>query len=143
MNHQHLNTIAILGADTLAEGILARLLEREGYATTILEARSPTGALDELPEGVDLLLLTPGLSPDKRVAFLETIRSTPKAAHIPVLSLPATLKLALLDELATSASWRSLFEELVGQIGAALEGAAASARALLVDGGESPEGISS
>jgi hypothetical protein len=63
------------------------------------------------------------------------MRSTPKTAAIPVLSLPAALKLALLDELGASASWRSLFEVLVGQIGAALQiGAAASARALLVEG---------
>jgi hypothetical protein len=51
-----------------------------------------------------------------------------------VLTLPATLKLVLLDELSAGASWRGLFEELVGQIGAALQRAAASAGALLVEG---------
>jgi hypothetical protein len=134
--------VAILGSDTLAEGILARLLQKEGYATRILEAH-PIGAVDELLDGVELLLLTPGLSPEVRAAFLKTVRSNPRTAAVPALPLSAALKVALLDELSASATWRSLFEELVGQIGAALEGAVASARALLVDGGESPEGISS
>jgi len=60
--------------------------------------------------------------------------STPKTASIPVHPLSSTLMLRLLDELAGSASWRSLFEELVGHIRAALERAAASARSLLVEG---------
>jgi hypothetical protein len=135
-------TVAILGADTLVEHILARLLQHEGYATRLVEAY-PSNLVDERLDGVDALILAPGLDAEMSGVFLGAMRSTPTTAAIPVLSLPATLKLALLDELATSASWRSLFEELVGQIGAALEGAAASARALLVDGGESPEGISS
>lgn len=52
--------------------------------------------------------------------------SNRKTAHIQTLSLSAALKQALLDELSASLSWRSLFEELVRQIGAALERAAAS-----------------
>jgi hypothetical protein len=48
------------------------------------------------------------------------VRSTQESAAIPVLPLSSALKLALLDELSASASWSSLFEELVGQIGAAL-----------------------
>jgi hypothetical protein len=56
-----------------------------------------------------------------------------------VLPLSSALKLALLDELAGSASWSSLFEELVIQIGAALlKRAAATARAPLVDASEEP-----
>jgi hypothetical protein len=136
------STVAILGPDTLAEGILARLLEREGYATRILEAY-PTGLVDELLDGVDLLLLAPGLNADVGRAFLSTMRSTPKTAALPVLLLCPTLRQALLDELSASTSWRSHFEELIGQIGAALQRAAASTRALVVDGGEAPEGISS
>lgn len=129
-------TVAILGSDTLAEDILARLLEHEGYAPRIIEAHT-TGVVDKLLEGVDLLLLTPSLSPDVRGAFLEAMRSNPKTAHVPVLPLSGALRLALLDELSTSSSPQSLFEELVGQIGSALERAAASARTLLADS-ESP-----
>jgi hypothetical protein len=129
--------VAILGTDALAEDILARLLEREGYTTRILEASYPMRLVDELLEGVDLLLLTPSLSPDVRGAFLKDMSSSPKTAAVPVLSFSDALKLALVDELAVSASWRDLFEELTSHMGASLERAAASTGALLaVDGGE-------
>jgi hypothetical protein len=131
-DHQRPTTIAIIGADALAEGILVRLLEREGYPTRILEAHPATVA-EGLLDGVDLLLLTPGMSPDVRAAFLGAMRSNPGTAVVPVLPLSAALKVALLDELSAGVSWRSLFEELVGQIGTALASAAVSARALLVD----------
>jgi hypothetical protein len=125
-------TVAILGSNTLAEDILARLLQEEGYDTRLLEAY-PTGVVDELLEGVDVLLLAPGLNPDVRRAFLEAMRGTLKTAVLPVLPLCPTLRQALLDELSASASWQSHFEELIGQIGAALQRAAASTRALMVD----------
>jgi DNA-binding response OmpR family regulator len=126
-------TIAILGTDALAEDILARLLEREGYHVRHLEAY-PTNPMDERLDGVDVLLVVPGLKDRAREAFLEAVRSTQETAAIPVLPLSSALKLALLDELSADASWSGLFEELVGQIGAALERAAASAGALVVEG---------
>jgi hypothetical protein len=130
-------TVAILGTDSLAEGILARLLEHEGYNTMILEASYPMRMVDELLDGVDLLPLTPGLSPDVRGAFLKDMSNSPKTAALPLLSFSDALKLALVDELAVSASWRDLFEELTSHMGATLERAAASTGALLaVDGGE-------
>jgi hypothetical protein len=46
--------VAILGTDALAEDILARLLEREGYTTRHLEAY-PTDPMDERLDGVDVL----------------------------------------------------------------------------------------
>ncbi len=132
-------TIAIVGTGALAEDILARLLEREGYATRHLQAY-PTNPMDERLEGVDVLLLVPGLKDRAREAFLEAVRSTQESAAIPVLPLSSALKLALLDELSAGASWSSLFEELVGHIRATLERAATSASALVVDGpgGEPP-----
>ena len=134
-HHQPTTVVAILGADTLGEDILARLLQQEGYATRLIEASYPTGHVDDEPlEGVDVVLLSPGLKDSVREAFLEAMRSTQESAAMPVLTLPDALKLALLDELSASASWRSLFEELVGQIGAALARTATSARALLVEG---------
>jgi hypothetical protein len=50
------------------------------------------------------------------------------------------LKGALLDELSAGVPWRSLFEELVGQIGATLSRAAANAGALVAErcGAEPP-----
>ena len=130
-------TIAILGTDALAEDILARLLEREGYHVRHLKAY-PTDPMDERLDGVDVLLVVPGLKDRAREAFLEAVRSTQESAAIPVLPLSSALKLALLDELSAGASWSTLFEELVGQIGAALARTAASARALLVEGGGEP-----
>ena len=135
MNTHKPTTVAILGTDNLAEDILARLLRHEGYTTRIIEASYPMRMVDELLEGVDLLLLTPGLSSDVRGAFLEAMRDNPKTAHIHTLSFSDALKLALVDELSASASWRDHFDELVGQIKAALQGAAASTRALVADGG--------
>jgi DNA-binding response OmpR family regulator len=131
--------VAILGTDALAEDILARLLEREGYHVRHLQAY-PTDPMDERLDGVDLLLLVPGIKDRAREAFLEAMRSTQESAAIPVLPLSSALKLALLDELSAGASWRSLFEELVGHIRATLERAATSASALVVDGpgGEPP-----
>lgn len=99
--------VAILGPDTLVEDILARLLREKGCDARLLEAY-PTGVVDELLDGVDLLLLAPGLKDGVREAFLEAMRSTPKTAAIPVLSLSSTLKQALLDELSASLSWSSL-----------------------------------
>ena len=128
-------TVAILGTDSLAEDILARLLRHEGYLTRIIDAY-PTGIVDELLEGVDVLLLAPGLDSGLRRALVEAMKTNPKTAHIHTLSFSDALKQALVDELAVAASWQSLFEELTGEIGSALERAAASARALVVDGGE-------
>lgn len=133
MNHHQPTTIAILGTNALAEDILARLLEREGYHVRHLEAY-PTDPMDERLDGVDVLLVVPGLKDGAREAFLEAVRSTQESAAIPVLPLSSALKLALLDELSAGSSWRGLFEELVGQIGAALQRAAASAGALVVEG---------
>jgi hypothetical protein len=122
VQHHQPTTIAILGPDTMVEAILARLLHKEGYATRILEA-NPTGVADELLDGVDALLLTPGLDAEMSGAFIEAMRSTPKTAAIPVLPVSSALKLEMLDELAASASWRSHFEELVCEIEAAQKGA--------------------
>src|SRR3712207_1939723 len=126
-------TVAIVGTEGLAEDILARLLEREGYHVRHLEAY-PTDPMDERLDGVDVLLLCPGLKDRAREAFLEAMRSTQETAAIPVLPLSSALKLALLDELSAGASWHTLFEELTSQIGAALASAAASVEALVVEG---------
>ena len=125
-------TITILGTDTLAEDILARLLEREGYNVRHLEAH-PRVSMEGLLDGVDLLLTAPGLNAEVRGAFLKAMRSPRKTAAIPVLTISSALKVALLDELSAGAPWHTLFGELVGHIGAALAGAAASAKALVTD----------
>jgi hypothetical protein len=139
VRHYRPTTIALVGTDALAEDILARLLEREGYPVRHLEAY-PTGLMDELLDDVDVLLLAPGLDAEARDALLGIITSTSKTAVIQVLSLSSALKVALLDELSAGVSWRSLVGELVGQIGDALTRAATSAGAFVVEGygGELP-----
>jgi hypothetical protein len=136
---QQPTTVALLGANTLVDQILARLLEQEGYNTKLLEAY-PTGPIDELLDGVDVLLLSPELDADLRGAFLDAMRSTPEAAHkrVPVLSLSVPLRMALLDELSVNVSWQSLFRGLVQEIEDALRRAEASAQTLPVDVGEPP-----
>jgi hypothetical protein len=124
--------VAILGTGTLSEEILGRLLEHEGYDVRHLEA-PPTGLIEELLDGVDILLLAPRAKDGEREGFLEAMSSTPKTAAIPVISLSSTLELSLLDEVGAGVTWRTLFEELVGEIGAALASVAASAGAFVVD----------
>ena len=140
MTHQKPTTVAILGANTLFDLILARLLKDEGYDTKLLEAY-PTGLRNELLSSVDVLLLSPYLDTDVRWASLEAMSSTPEAAQrIPILSLSVPLLMALQDELSVNVSWQSLFEGLVQEIEAALlAGAEASAEALPVDTGQPPK----
>jgi hypothetical protein len=119
LHHRRPTTIAILGADTLAEDILAKLLREEGYSTRLLEAH-PAGLVTELLDGADVLLLTPGLDDDVRRSFLEAKRSIPETASVPLIPLPAAFEEALLDELAVEVSWRQQLDRLVRQIEAAL-----------------------
>jgi len=127
---QQPKTVAIFGTHTLAEDILARLLEREGYSVRHLAA-GPTVLIEESLGGVDLLLLASGLDAEARDATLEASRSTQNTAVIPVLRFSDALKVALLDELSASAFWHNLFEELIEQIGSALARAAAGVRPLV------------
>ena len=131
-HHQPPTVVAILGTHTLSEDILARLLEHEGYHVRHLEA-PPTGLMDELHEGVDVLLLAPVLHTEVREGFLAAMSSTHETAAIAVLAFSSALQGALLDALSASGSWGALFEELLGQIGATLSRAAASAGALVAE----------
>lgn len=119
--HQQLATEAILGANTLVDCILSRLIKKAGYKAKLLNA-STAVHMDELLDGVDVLLLSPYLDADERRGLLNALRSTPEAAQrIPVLSFSVPLHVALLDELAVNVPWQSLFEGLVREIEAAPE----------------------
>jgi hypothetical protein len=135
--HQQPTAVAILGANTLLDRVLVRLLKNEGYDTRLLEA-PPSGLIDELLDGVDVLLLSPYLDADERWGLLNALRSTPEAAaqRIPVLSLSVPLQVALLDGLAINVPWQSLFEGLVREIEAAVGRAEVSAEAPPVDAGK-------
>ena len=54
-------TVAILSTDTVVERALSALLEGSGYKTRPLDTY-PTGVVDEMLEGADLLLLAPRLN---------------------------------------------------------------------------------
>ena len=113
-------TIVIVGADTLAEDILAKLLQDEGYTIRLHEAL-PTTIINELLDGADLLILSPNLSNTMREAVLGAMKDAPHTASIPpVLSLCPTFEEALLDDLAMSKPWRHHFDQLLRQIEAAL-----------------------
>jgi hypothetical protein len=96
---QQSTTVGILVADTLIEYSLVWLLRKEGYDARKL-GTYPTDFIDKLLDGVDVLLLTPGQRDGVREGHLEAMRSALNTAAIPVLSLSAALKLALLDKLA-------------------------------------------
>jgi len=121
-------TIAIVGSNTLAEHVLAMLLENKGYTARLIKApptAAPTAAptvllpqgpsVVELLDGVDVVLLWPAptLRDDAREAFVGAMRSDPATAKIPVLALSPTLDAALQDELAVDVPLKQHFEQLV------------------------------
>jgi hypothetical protein len=66
---------------------LCALLEGSGYRTTLLDSY-PTGVVDELLDGADLLLLAPRLDGGVREAFVGAMgKSVPQTADMPVISL--------------------------------------------------------
>jgi hypothetical protein len=88
--HPQPTTIAILGADTVVGRALCALLESSGYKTKPLDAY-PTGVVDELLDGADLLLIAPRLDEDVREAFVGAMgKSTPQKADMPVIALSTT-----------------------------------------------------
>jgi hypothetical protein len=123
--HQPTTTIAILGASTLGEHVLALLLEDEGYTAKLIKA-PPTpstttvrlhegGSLEELLEGVDVVLLWPAptLRDETREAFVGAMRSACAEAKIPVVALSPSLAVASKDELAGEVPLMRQFEQLL------------------------------
>ena len=121
MRYHQPTTIAILGADTVVGRALGALLENSGYGTTPLDAY-PTGVVDELLEGADLLLLAPRLDEGVREAFLGAMgRSTPQNEGMPVISLSTTATQESPPEKGVlSVPWPCTVEDLVDRIEAAL-----------------------
>jgi hypothetical protein len=121
--HQHQQptiTIAILGADTVVGGALCALLGGYGYRTLPLDAH-PTGAVDELLEGAELLLLAPRLDAGAREAFLGAMgKGVPQNALMPVIALRTAVEESPPGEGLMSMPWPCETRVLVERIEAAL-----------------------
>ncbi len=121
MRPHHPTTIAILGADTVVGRALCALLEGSGCHTRPLDAY-PTGIVDELLEGADLLLLAPRLDQGVREAFVGAMgKSTPQKAEMPVIALSTIVEEGLPEkEGVISVAWPCETKVLVERIEAAL-----------------------
>jgi DNA-binding response OmpR family regulator len=118
--HHQPPTVAILGTNTVVNSALSLLLNGAGYDVRRIERDLP-GLANGLLEGVDLLLLAPGLSHGPREGILTTVRDNPTTAHTPVLTLSSALGEALGDESGQEVvAWPSPIEELARRIEAVL-----------------------
>ena len=120
-HHSHPTTIAILGCDTVVGSSLSALLESSGYETILLDSH-PTGIVDELLEGAQLLILTPRVDEGVREAFLGAMgKKTPQKAQMPVIALHTAREDALPEkEGVKSVPWPCETKVLVDHIEAAL-----------------------
>jgi hypothetical protein len=78
--------LAILGGDRVIGRTLKLLLGAANYEVRLLVA-PVAGNLEELLEGVQILLLAPRLHFTDREAFLDGMRSAKATAKIPILEL--------------------------------------------------------
>jgi hypothetical protein len=129
-HHPQPTTIAILGCDTVVGRSLCVLLESHGYNTVLLDSH-PTGVVDELLEGAQLLILTPRVDKGVREAFLGAMgKRSPQKAEMPVIELHTALEEELPEkEGVISVSWPCETKDLVEQIEAALLDAPAASAA--------------
>jgi len=119
--HPQPTTIAILGSDTVVGRALCALLESSGYRTRPLDTY-PTGVVDELLEGADLLLVAPRLDEGVREAFVGAMgKSAPQRGRMPVIALSTAVEEVLPEnEGVISVPWPCETKALVGEIEAAL-----------------------
>jgi len=120
-HRQPTTTVAILGSDTVVGRTLSLLLEGSGYQTTLLDSH-PTGIVDEMLDGAQLLLLVPRVDEDVREAFVGAMgKSTPQKADIPVIALTTAVEEDLPEkEGVISVPWPCETKVLVDHIEAAL-----------------------
>ncbi len=97
---------------------LEALLQGVGYDTRLIEDH-PASEPKDLLEGVELLLVTPGLSGEPRKPLLADMRGALDAAAIPVLTLSTILNETLAD-LPDFILWPCRLEDLTEKIEAAL-----------------------
>jgi hypothetical protein len=126
-HHPQPPTIAILGCDTVVGRSLSLLLESHGYNTVLLDSY-PTGVVDELLDGVHLLILTPRVDQGVREAFLGAMgKRVPQKAEMPVIALTTALEEDLPEkEGVISVPWPCETMVLIERIEAVLSVQAAS-----------------
>jgi hypothetical protein len=113
-------TVAILSSDTVVGRTLSLLFEGHGYKTVLLDF-PPTGIVDELLEGADLLILTPRVDHGVREAFLGAMgKSTPQKADMPVIVLCTATEEAPQEKEVIRVPWPCETKVLVERIEAAL-----------------------
>jgi nucleoside-diphosphate-sugar epimerase len=129
-HHPQPPTIAILGAATVVGRALCALLEDSGYKTRPLDAY-PTGVVDELLEGANLLLLAPRVDEGVREAFVGAMgKRTPQRSSIPVIALTTALEEDLPEkEGVIRVPWPTETKVLIERIEAALLDAPAASTA--------------
>jgi len=124
--HPQPTTIAILGADTVVGRALCALLENSGYQTRPLDTY-PTGVVDELLEGADLLLIAPRLDSGVREAFVGAMgKSSPQRGLMPVIALFTAVEESPLEQGVLSVPWPCETKVLVERIESALSTSAPS-----------------
>ena len=109
--------VLVLGRDAVVGKALELLLRSADYNVKFLTEPS----LDEpgLLDGVQLLLLAPGLSAKRREALLTLVSSMPVAVRIPVLELASNIKRAQVGT-GHLVPWPCRAEDLERRIKAAL-----------------------
>ena len=100
---------------------LCALLEGSGYDTTPLDSY-PTGVVDELLDGTDLLLIVPRLDEGVREAFLGAMgKGAPQKGEMPVILLSTSSTVESHSGRGVlSLPWPCTMEDLVDRIEATL-----------------------
>jgi hypothetical protein len=123
-------TVAIVSGNPLVDRVLELLLEDAGYEVRLLLEELEAFRVEDLLDGVDVLLIGRGLGDDRRGDFLRAVASTLETATIPVLALSPGPKGALAEE-DRLVPWPCRIEDLAREIDAAVRAA---------EGGEPIEG---
>ena len=113
--------MAILSGNPLVDRVLELLLEDAGYEVRLL-GEPEVFRVEDLLDGVDVLLIGRGLGDDRREYFLRAMASTLETATTPVLALSPGPEGAQLTE-DRLVPWPCRVEDLAREIDAAVKAA--------------------
>lgn len=135
MRDKGTTAIALLGGNTVVGHALALLLRGSGYEVRIFDAL-PTGQVEDLLEGVDLLLIAPGFVDGRREERLAALRGARRKLRVPVLELSSAIRDGLPDDGVGVVPWPINVGGLAREVENALDAAVHDAPAAL--GGVEP-----